>query len=111
MLHRSVGCTCTTGAMPVGLRMTLLSMQPDSADLPREILQACRLFSDMAEVELHRDEAGERCPVDNDPRRPRVPAVAQVPLEPEENVVAAPRAVVALVAERQAEPGRMLAAV
>src|SRR3954454_130550 len=106
MLQSRVGCSCSTGAIPVGL----LAMDPDGADLGGEILDAGRLLADVPEVELHPNEIGERRPVDDDSRRSWRAAVALVPLEPEEDVVPAPRAVVTVVAERQAQSGCVLAA-
>src|SRR3954454_19676409 len=100
MLQSRVGCTCRTGAIPVGL---LSAMEAGSSDLTCELLDAAHLLADVAEVELHPDEVGERDPVDDDPRRPRVATVVMVPLDPEEDVVPAPRPVVNVVAERQAE--------
>ena len=65
--------------MPVGLLVGLLPMDPDRTDLPGEILEAGCLLADVAEVELHPDEVGERRAVDDDPRGTWVPAAATHP--------------------------------
>ena len=57
----------------------------------------------MAEVQLHPNEIGERDSVDDDLRRFDDTAVTQVPLEPEQDVVPAPRTVFSVVAERHAQ--------
>src|SRR6478736_870775 len=106
MLQSRVGCSCRTGATPVGL---FSAMESCGTNFTCELLDPADLLADVAEVELHPHEIGERRAVDDDPRRPRVAPVTQVPLEPEEDVVPAPWAVVTLVAEREAQPRRMLA--
>src|SRR6478672_10007622 len=106
MLQRLVGCSWSTGAMPVGL-----GTQTHRGELPGDVLDERRhVLLDVAEVELHPDEVREWDPVDDDPRRARGAAVALMPLEPEEDVVATPRPVVAVVGEREPEAGRVLAA-
>src|SRR6478735_2577661 len=109
MLQRRVGCTWSTGAIPVGLT-TRSATQSHGGDLAGDVLDHGRhVLLDVTEVELHADEVGKRDPVD-DPRRPRRAAVILVPLEPEENVVPAPGAVAAVVGEREPEARRVLAA-
>src|SRR6476659_1521237 len=103
MLQRLVGCTWSTGAIPVGLS-TRSATQAGGRELAGDVLDhRGHVLLDMAEVELHAHEVGERDPVDDDPRRPRVAAVREVPLEPEEDVVPAPGPVVAVVGEREPE--------
>src|SRR5262245_14118243 len=110
MLQRLVGCTWSTGAMPVGLA-TRSATQPHRRQLTCDVVDQRRhVLLDAAKVELHADEVRERDPVDDDPRRPRVAPVREVPPEPEEDVVPALRPVVALVGEREPETGRVLAA-
>src|SRR3954471_17911268 len=108
MLQRRVGCSCSTGATPI-VPDPCSGMKPHGADLTGEILDSRGTLADVPEVELHSDEVGERDPVDDDPRRARGAAMLLVPLEPEEDVVATPRPIVAVVAERQAEARRVLA--
>src|SRR6476646_9684521 len=97
MLQRRVGCTWSTGAIPVGLA-TRSATQSHGGDLAGDVLDHGRhVLLDVTEVELHADEVGKGDPVDDDPWRPRRSAVVLVPFEPEENGVPAPGAVVAVV--------------
>src|SRR3954471_19795979 len=106
MLQSRVGCTCSTGSTPMG---PLLRTELAESECSRDVLDARHVLSDVAEVQLHPDEIGERDPVDDDLRRMDDAPVTEVPLEPEEDVVSAPRAVVAVVAKRQPHARGMLA--
>src|SRR6266481_5334065 len=107
MLHRREGCTCNTGAIPVGLWLRTGSQGPDLLVDVRGSL--CRR---LAEVQLQTNNLGPRCSVDDDSRRVNDAATTmfEKPLEPELNVVSAPGAVVAGVSQRQLKAGRVLAA-
>src|SRR4051794_18260101 len=106
MLQSRDGRTWSTGSTPHGpLLRTQLAETESSRDAP----DARPVLSDVAEVQLHADEIGERDPVDDDLRRMDDAPVTEVPLEPEEDVVSAPRAVVSVVAQRHPHARGMLA--
>src|SRR5260370_42220209 len=98
MLHRREGCTCNTGAMPVGLWLCTGSQ---SADLLADVHLDRRFY--LAEVQFETNDLGPWYSVDDDFWRVNHAAatMSEKPLGPGLNVVSAPGAVVAGISQRQ----------
>src|SRR5260370_42345998 len=107
MLQRREGCTCNTGAMPIGLWLCTGS---HGAGLLADVYLDRRFY--LAEIQFETNDLGPRYSVDDDLWRMNDAAATmfEKPLEPELNVVSAPGAVVAGVSQRQLKAGRVLAA-
>src|ERR1700682_2364208 len=96
MLQRRDGCTCSTGAIPVGLELPT----GYSAERSAHITGSRRGLDTLTEIKLQPNDFGPWYSVDDDLRRindASTTTVLEEPLQPELDVVPAPGSIVALV--------------